>query len=93
MIIINMTSFIYPSRHIVYASEHMHVVGCVRLGTFVISVCSHMHIYARVCVCECVCVRRWLIGMPSVSGSPVVLGGIGSICHLCRDPACCRLNP
>ena len=56
MIIINMTSFIYPSRDTVYASEHMHVVGCVRLGTFVICVLAYAYLCPRVCVCVCVCV-------------------------------------
>lgn len=83
LIIINMTSFIYPTLYVAYATEHVHVFGYV----------CDFSVFTYAYLCLCVCVRRWLIGMLSVSGSPVVLGGIGSICHLCRDLACCRLNP
>lgn len=69
---------------------HVNAFHYLCLGAFMISL-YHMHIYLHARVCACV--TWWLIGMLTVSSSPVVLGGIGSICHLCRDSACCRFNP
>lgn len=59
LIIINMTSFIYPSRYAVCATEHVRVLGSVPMGSSVIYVFTYAYLFLRIhAMCVYVCVRR-----------------------------------